>query len=131
MRWINSIIKKNCVSCWTAYILQDDTRSLQCQVNHCVSCVEHKWEEENAYKSVLEKAQSSELDNIKNDVTYCKILHLSHVVEDLNECLVRIDNRSVISIKQRNSNYLSDHLLYFVWINCVYKVQDLRPEDVS
>ena len=25
-----------CVSCWTAYILQDDTRSLQCQV--CVSC---------------------------------------------------------------------------------------------
>ena len=63
---------------------------------------------------MLEKAQSSELDNIKNDVTYCKILHLSHVVEDLNECLVRIDNRSVISIKQRNSNYLSDHLLYFV-----------------
>ena len=22
-----------CVSCWTAYILHDDTRSLQCQVN--------------------------------------------------------------------------------------------------
>ena len=23
--------KRHCVSCWTAYILQDDTRSLQCQ----------------------------------------------------------------------------------------------------
>ena len=25
--------KKTCVPCWTAYILQDDTRSLQYQVN--------------------------------------------------------------------------------------------------
>ena len=31
--WINSLIKTLCVSCWTAYILQDDTRSIQCQVN--------------------------------------------------------------------------------------------------
>ena len=34
MCWINSIIKKLCVSCWTAYILQDDTRSLQYQVKN-------------------------------------------------------------------------------------------------
>ena len=33
MWWINSIIKKLCVSCWTAYILQDDTWFLQYQVN--------------------------------------------------------------------------------------------------
>ena len=26
------VLLLNCVSCWTAYILQDDTRSLQCQV---------------------------------------------------------------------------------------------------
>ena len=32
MWWINSITKKICVSCWAAYILQDDTRSLQYQV---------------------------------------------------------------------------------------------------
>ena len=30
---INSLIKPLCVSCWTAYILQDDTRSSQYQVN--------------------------------------------------------------------------------------------------
>ena len=24
-------LRPHCVSCWTAYILQDDTRSLQCQ----------------------------------------------------------------------------------------------------
>ena len=29
---INALIKTLCVSCWTAYILQDDTRSLQYQV---------------------------------------------------------------------------------------------------
>ena len=29
--WINSLIETLCVSCWTAYILQDDTRSLQYQ----------------------------------------------------------------------------------------------------
>ena len=29
MCWINSIIKKLCLSCWAAYILQDDTRSIQ------------------------------------------------------------------------------------------------------
>ena len=32
VRWINSLIEALCVSCWTAYILQDDTRSLQCQL---------------------------------------------------------------------------------------------------
>ena len=26
-------LRPYCVSCWTAYILQDDTRSLQCQDN--------------------------------------------------------------------------------------------------
>ena len=36
MWWINSIIKKLYVSCWTAYILQDDTQSLQYQVDKCV-----------------------------------------------------------------------------------------------
>ena len=25
-------LRPHCVSCWTAYVLQDDTRSLQCQV---------------------------------------------------------------------------------------------------
>ena len=30
--WINSVIKTLCVSCWTAYILQDGTPSVQCQV---------------------------------------------------------------------------------------------------
>ena len=25
-------LKKNCVSCWTAYILKDDSRSLQYQI---------------------------------------------------------------------------------------------------
>ena len=35
MWWINLTIKKLCVSCWTAYILQDDTRSLQYQHYHC------------------------------------------------------------------------------------------------
>ena len=33
MWWINSLIKTLCVSCWTAYILQDDSRSVQYQVN--------------------------------------------------------------------------------------------------
>ena len=27
-------LRPHCVSCWTAYILQDDTRSLQCQLFH-------------------------------------------------------------------------------------------------
>ena len=26
-------LRPHCVSCWTTYIVQDDTRSLQCQVN--------------------------------------------------------------------------------------------------
>ena len=26
-------LRQHCVSCWTTYILQDDTRTLQCQVN--------------------------------------------------------------------------------------------------
>ena len=38
MWWINSLIKTLCVSCWTAYILQDDTRSPQYQVTvRCLS----------------------------------------------------------------------------------------------
>ena len=32
MWWINTVIIKLRVSCWTAYILQDDTRSLQYQL---------------------------------------------------------------------------------------------------
>ena len=36
----NSVIKeKLCVSCWTAYILQDDTRSLKYQVNNGMSSI--------------------------------------------------------------------------------------------
>ena len=36
----NSVIKKKlCVSCWTAYILQDDTRSLKYQVNNGMSSI--------------------------------------------------------------------------------------------
>ena len=31
MWWINPVIRKLCVSCWTAYKLQDDTRSVQYQ----------------------------------------------------------------------------------------------------
>ena len=27
-------LRPHCVACWTAYILQDDTRSLQCLVNN-------------------------------------------------------------------------------------------------
>ena len=33
----NSVIKKLCVSCWTACILQDDTQSLQYQVKRIIS----------------------------------------------------------------------------------------------
>ena len=32
-----SVFKTLCVSCWTAYILQDDTRSLQYQVHRIYS----------------------------------------------------------------------------------------------
>ena len=32
-------LRPHCLSCWTTYILQDDTRSVQCQVNFNVLCV--------------------------------------------------------------------------------------------
>ena len=35
-------LKSLCVSCWTAYILQDDTRSLQYQVSPRILLVQYK-----------------------------------------------------------------------------------------
>ena len=45
--WINSLIKTLRVSCWTAYILQDDTRSLQCQVNWIRYYTGNNWNHRN------------------------------------------------------------------------------------
>ena len=52
MWWINSIIKKLCVSCWTAYILQDDTWSPQYRLRNSLNECPHTIHKDENWKYI-------------------------------------------------------------------------------
>ena len=113
---LNKLIKTLCVSCWTAYILQDDTRSLQYQVNakhvdtpaHYFTILE-VWEyfySLNPWSEVrLEECEVTQLVKIFSVLYTCVFwsVLLSNPSEFLRKCTV-IDRTKMSIWHWRNDN---------------------------